>query len=51
MGMKVERMWTWVTDAGNRTGVLGTKNVMLAVCWDDWNGGAGEHVAQLIDRV
>jgi len=31
--------------------VVGTDRVMLAVCWDDWDGGAGEHVAQLIDRI
>jgi len=33
------------------TDVVGTDRVMLAVCWDDWDGGVGEHVTRLIDSI
>ena len=29
----------------------GRDSILLAVCWDDWEGGVREHVDRLIDKV
>ena len=37
---------------GSRKGmdVVGTDRAMLAICWDDWDGGVGEDVARITNR-
>lgn len=60
MGMKLEgtMRWVWVLDEGKdgneasgRGEGKGRDSVILAVCWDDWEGGVRELVDRLIDRV
>jgi RimJ/RimL family protein N-acetyltransferase len=52
--------WSWVLPEGkegkkSREGDpvsgLGRDSVLLAVCWDDWEGGVREHVDKLIEKV
>ncbi|KIM84839.1 hypothetical protein PILCRDRAFT_96591 [Piloderma croceum F 1598] len=52
--------WSWVLPEGkegkkSREGDpasgLGRDSVVLAVCWDDWEGGVREHVDRLIEKV
>jgi len=50
VGVNMEGALRW-TRKQEGTDVVGTDRVMLAVCWDDWDGGVGEHVTQLIDSI
>jgi len=62
MGFVVEgtMRWTWVLPEGKegkktregdpRTGA-GRDSVLLATCWDDWEGGVREHVDKLMEKV
>lgn len=52
--------WTWVLPEGKEgkmarvgdpLGRLGRDSVLLAVCWEDWEGGARERVDELMQRV
>jgi RimJ/RimL family protein N-acetyltransferase len=52
--------WTWVlpegkegkkTREGDPRSGLGRNSVLLAVCWDDWEGGVRAHVDQMIEKV
>jgi hypothetical protein len=40
--------WTWDMEGGQGMDVVGRDSVMLAVCWDVWEGGIR---ARLIDQV
>jgi RimJ/RimL family protein N-acetyltransferase len=60
MGMRLEgtMRWTWVMGEGKEGKEVvgrgegpGRDSVILAVCWDDWEGGVREHVGRLIERV
>lgn len=62
MGFKIEGTlrWAWVMQEGKEgkksregdpsTG-LGRDSVLLAVCWDDWEGGVRERVDRMIEKV
>lgn len=61
IGMQYEgrSRWTWVMEShkegkqvsnGRGEGV-GRDSVIYALCWDDWEGGAKEHVGKTIDRI
>jgi RimJ/RimL family protein N-acetyltransferase len=52
--------WSWVLPEGKEgkksregdpSSGLGRDSVLLAVCWDDWEGGVREHVDKLIEKV
>jgi len=52
--------WKWVLPEGkegkkSREGDpcsgLGRDSVLLAICWDDWEGGVREHVDRMIEKV
>jgi len=62
MGFVIEgtMRWTWILPAGRegkkeREGdprtAAGRDSVLLAICWDDWEGGVREHVDKLMEKV
>ncbi|KIJ19607.1 hypothetical protein PAXINDRAFT_96888 [Paxillus involutus ATCC 200175] len=66
MGMKREGVLRWhrilpggkgkagngekIREGDPKPGTLGMHTLMLAICWDDWEDGTKEKVAQLMDR-
>lgn len=59
MGFKMEGRlrWTWVLPEGKEgmkrgeEEMRGRDSVLLAVCWDDWEGGGRDLVTRLMDRM
>ncbi|KAF9244478.1 hypothetical protein BU15DRAFT_85869 [Melanogaster broomeanus] len=39
-----------IREGDPRPGTVGRDTIMLAICWDDWENGGRERVAQLMDR-